>query len=124
MGVLRSVKMAQKMVLGRHIIAEIKVGDAAILNDDKRLLEAMMLAAQKGGMTVISGNSHKFTPHGTTAFVMLAESHISIHTWPEYGYAALDIYTCGKNPESVLEELQKLLPISEIKKVVLDRGPH
>ena len=62
----QSTKTAQSMVLGRHIIAEVKVSDREVLNDDKRLLDAMMVAARKAGMTVINGSSHKFTPQGAT----------------------------------------------------------
>lgn len=109
-------------MLGKHIIAEVYFEDPNILNDDKRLVKAMEEASVKGGMTVITSSSHKFTPHGATAIVMLSESHVSIHTWPEYGYAALDIYTCGKNPERVYEELIKILPIRKSKVKIIERG--
>jgi S-adenosylmethionine decarboxylase len=109
-------------MLGKHIIAEVYFENAEILNDDKKLVEAMELASVRGGMTVITSSSHKFAPHGATAIVMLSESHVSIHTWPEYGYAALDIYTCGKNPERVYEELLKILPIRKSKVKIIERG--
>jgi len=108
--------------LGKHIIAEVYFENSEILNDDKKLVEAMELASIRGGMTVITSSSHKFTPHGATAIVMLSESHVSIHTWPEFGYAALDIYTCGKNPERVYEELLKILPIKKSKVKIIERG--
>ncbi len=109
-------------MLGKHIIAEVYFEDPSILSDDKKLVEAMEEASVRGGMTVITSSSHKFTPHGATAIVMLSESHVSIHTWPEYGYAALDIYTCGKNPEKIYEELIKILPIRKSKVKIIERG--
>lgn len=109
-------------MLGKHIIAEVYFENPEILNDDIKLVKAMEEASIKGGMTVITSSSHKFSPHGATAIVMLSESHVSIHTWPEYGYAALDIYTCGKNPERVYEELLKILPIRKSKVKIIERG--
>lgn len=109
-------------MLGKHIIAEVYFDDAEILSDDVRLVKAMEEASIRGGMTVITSSSHKFTPHGATAIVMLSESHVSIHTWPEYKYAALDIYTCGKNPERVYEELIKILPVKKSKVKIIERG--
>jgi S-adenosylmethionine decarboxylase len=108
--------------LGKHIIAEVYFTDSNILNEEKILVEAMKTASEKGGMTVITTSSHKFSPHGVTAMVMLSESHVSIHTWPEYGYAAIDIYTCGKNPEKVYEELMKILPVKKSKVKIIERG--
>ena len=116
-------RSVQNLVLGRHIIAEAEISDKSFLNDDKKLLEAITTASRKAGMTVISGASHKFSPQGATAIVLLAESHVSIHTWPEYNYAAIDVYTCGKNPEHVMEELRCLLPIKKLKVMFVDRGP-
>lgn len=118
------VSASKSMVLGRHIVAEAKISDYDLLNDENRLLEAITIASKKAGMTVINGSSHKFSPQGATAIVLLAESHVSIHTWPEHGYAAIDVYTCGKDPEPVMEELKSLLPIKDIKVIVIDRGPE
>lgn len=116
-------KTAQNAVLGRHIIAEAEISDHRLLNDDRRLLDAVIIASKRAGMTVISSASHRFSPQGATAIALLAESHVSIHTWPEHNYAAIDVYTCGKNPEHVLEELKKLLPLNSVKVMVVDRGP-
>lgn len=55
----------------------------------------MREAAMVSGATYISHQSHQFTPYGVTVLIMIAESHLAIHTWPEYGYAAVDIFTCG-----------------------------
>ena len=114
----------KKNILGRHIIAEIRCKDPKMLDNAEKLREYMEIAARKGGMTVLNSTAHKFTPQGASAVVVLAESHVSIHTWPELGYAALDIYTCGKDPEPVLEELNKLMPFEIITSMVVDRGPE
>lgn len=108
--------------LGKHIIAEVYFTSPEILNNEKKLVEIMETASRKGGMTVISSSSHKFNPHGVTAMVMLSESHVSIHTWPEFNYAAIDIYTCGKNPERVYEELMNRLPVKKSKVKIIERG--
>ncbi len=118
------VSASKNTVLGRHIVAEAEISDLDLLNDEKRLLEAITIASKKAGMTVINGSSHRFSPQGATAIVLLAESHVSIHTWPEYSYAAIDIYTCGKDPEPIMEELKGLLPIHYTKVMVIDRGPE
>jgi S-adenosylmethionine decarboxylase len=67
-----------------------------ILDDLKKAKEAMVSAAKLAGATVLGAHFHRFSPHGLTGVVVLAESHISIHTWPEYGYAAVDVFTCGE----------------------------
>lgn len=108
--------------LGIHIIAEVYFNEPEILNDEHKLLEIMEIASEKGGMTIITSSSHKFSPHGVTAMVMLSESHVSIHTWPEFNYAAIDIYTCGKNPEKVYEELMNRLPVKKSKVKIIERG--
>jgi len=112
-----------KEKLGSHLIAETYFSNSDILNDEDKLKEALIDSAIYGDMTVINSISHKFSPHGVTALVLLAESHISIHTWPEYGYAAIDIFACGEgNPHKSLERLKELLPIKEVKVLNVERG--
>ena len=109
--------------LGRHIIVELFTEDRDFLNNEKRIVEAMERAADKGEVTIVGRASATFNPHGVTAVLLLAESHISIHTWPEYGYAALDIFTCGGNPEKILESFVKDSKAYEYKIVQdMDRG--
>lgn len=112
-----------KEKLGTHIIAEIYFTDNSVLNDEKKIREALEEASVAGNMTVINTSSHQFSPHGVTALVLLAESHISIHTWPEHSYAAVDVFACGKGiPEKSLEKLKEILPVKKIKVVKFDRG--
>lgn len=75
------------------------------------------------GMTVLGVNYHKFEGFGLTAVWLLSESHMSIHTWPEYGYLALDVYTCGKtNPENIAKEMQEFLMSGKQNKQLINRG--
>lgn len=80
---------------GFHIIIDFWDCDPVILNDEGFLKDALKEAAQAAGATVMNVQSQKFEDQGLTAFAILAESHISIHTWPEEQYAGVDIYTCG-----------------------------
>ncbi len=112
-----------KEQLGMHLVAEIYFSDPSVLNDEEKIREALIDASIAGNMTVINTSSHKFSPHGVTALVLLAESHISIHTWPEHGYAAIDIFACGKGePEKSLARLKELLPVSDFKVLKINRG--
>jgi spermidine synthase len=81
--------------LGRHILVEFCDCDPAILNESKLIEAHMVEAASRAGATVISSTFHHFSPHGVSGVVVIAESHLAIHTWPEYGYAAVDLFTCG-----------------------------
>ena len=78
----------------RHLTATI-YGDFDSLNDGSRIVQACLTACQTAGSTVLNHQWHQFEPHGVTCLVLLAESHLSIHTWPEKGSAAVDIFTCG-----------------------------
>lgn len=82
--------------LGRHLLVEYHGCDAAILNDTTKLEELMKRAASASNATVVQSVSHRFSPQGVTVVLVLEESHLSIHTWPEAGYAAVDFYTCGE----------------------------
>lgn len=81
--------------LGTHVLLELKGCPANILNDLPFLRTALLEAAEEVGATIIDHTFHQFSPHGVTGVVAIAESHLCIHTWPEYGYAAVDIFTCG-----------------------------
>jgi S-adenosylmethionine decarboxylase proenzyme len=74
---------------------ELKGCDKEALNDISFLREALLASAVEAGATVLGESFHQFEPQGVSGVVIIAESHICIHTWPEYGYAAADIFTCG-----------------------------
>jgi S-adenosylmethionine decarboxylase len=101
---------------GRHIIADLWGVDFAKLNDVAYLKEHVYEAAKVSGATVLSIDSHRFDPHGVTIFAVLSESHLSIHTYPEKGFAALDGYTCGHTVDP-LKSIQYLLSVLKPDKV-------
>jgi len=81
--------------IGRHLIAEYYECHRDTLDEVDTIRRALLDAARALGATVLGENFHQFTPHGVSGTVVIAESHLSVHTWPENGYVAVDIYTCG-----------------------------
>ncbi len=85
----------REQVLGRHLIVEVFEADPRLLDDAQALEQLLLRAAHAANATVIQSVFHRFSPYGVSGVVVIAESHLTIHTWPEYGYAAIDIFTCG-----------------------------
>lgn len=83
--------------LGRHVLAEVYGCDFDAINDVDRVQKTMVEAALKAGAEVREVAFHKFSPQGVSGVVVISESHLAVHTWPELGYAALDVFTCGDN---------------------------
>ena len=81
--------------LGSHILVEFTNCKADVLNDVGQIEKCMVEAAQIAGATVINSTFHHFSPYGVSGVVVIQESHLAIHTWPEYKYAAVDLFTCG-----------------------------
>ncbi len=81
--------------LGKHIIAEFYSCDVLKMDNIKNIENVFLSAAKKSGATIVDSKFHQFSPHGISGVVVISESHLTIHTWPEYGYAAVDIFTCG-----------------------------
>ncbi len=97
--------------VGKHCILELYDCDCARLDDETFLRSAITNAALRAGATLLQLITHHFQPHGVTGLALLAESHISMHTWPESGYAAVDVFTCGDHtmPESACRVLAEEL---------------
>ena len=93
--------------VGKHCILELYACDCAKLDDEDFVRAALSNAALRAGATLLNLISHHFQPHGVTGLALLAESHISFHSWPESGYAAVDVFTCGDHtmPESACRVL-------------------
>lgn len=88
----------------RHVIADVSDLDAALLDDLGRCREIVDSACSAGGATVLDLVSHHFTPQGVTVLALLAESHASLHTWPEVGCAFVDVFTCGSvDPAEIVQ---------------------
>jgi len=81
--------------LGRHILVEFYGCNRKKLDDLKFVEDSMIGAAEYAKATVVDDVFHKFNPHGVSGVVVIAESHLAIHSWPEFGYAAVDLFTCG-----------------------------
>jgi S-adenosylmethionine decarboxylase proenzyme len=81
--------------LGLQILAEYYSCDRELLNNAGAIEKYMKHAALEAGATIVTTAFHTFNPFGVSGVIVIAESHLSIHTWPEYGYAAVDIFTCG-----------------------------
>jgi len=110
--------------LGKQLIIELHQCDSTILNDPKTLEHHFLAAVKISGATVIHPFFHQFSPHGITGVVVVAESHFSIHTWPEYGYCALDIFTCGDsvNGHEALDYLKERLKAANASVIEIKRG--
>ena len=85
--------------LGRHLIAELFDCRRQALEDVEFVQEILVSAARVSGATVVQVAFHKFSPFGVSGVVVIAESHLSIHTWPEHRFAAVDVFTCGETME-------------------------
>lgn len=96
---------------GRHCMIELWGCPAALLDDPARVRAAMLAAVAVSRCELLSECSHRFEPQGFTIVGLLAESHISVHTWPEHGYVAADVFTCGEGgePEAACVELARVL---------------
>ena len=116
------VKALQTPVLGKHLIVEMWGQAPHLLNAPDHVRESLLAAARRGNLTVISVGVHAFSPRGVTGVLLLTGSHMSIHTWPEYCYAALDVFTCTGDPWAALDELKERLRIERVDVQELDRG--
>ena len=92
--------MAENTTLGYHVLVEMYHCDKNFLDNPQYLEEVLSDAARIAGATIVSQVFHHFNPQGVSGVVVISESHLTIHTWPEYGYASLDLYTCGNSTDS------------------------
>lgn len=110
-------------VLGKHLIVEL-VGCPFDLLDDLHSVSTILLEAAKLlKVTILQHKFHKFAPQGVSGYILISESHISIHTWPERGYAAIDLFTCGEtNLLEGLDLLKRRFRAKEDKHLLIERG--
>lgn len=110
--------------LGTHILCELSGCDPNILTDVEGVEQILKTAAQVANATILTTAFHRFEPHGVSGVVVIAESHLSIHTWPETGYAAMDFYTCGSatNPWAACEYAAKMLRARTMRTTEVKRG--
>lgn len=110
--------------LGHQIVAEFYSCDKELLNNVEYIRNNMLEAAVKSGATIVTETFHHFSPHGVSGAVIIAESHLAIHTWPEYGYAAVDLFTCGDSVSSEVgfSHLRQALKATHVSTMELHRG--
>jgi len=124
--ILSSFNDDQKLIhQSKHLLLELYKCDYEKLNDESFLRCTLNRAAKLANATVLNLISNKFEPQGVTAIALLAESHISIHSWPESNYSAVDIFTCGQNmlPELASQYLIEALDAEEHSLRVIERNP-
>ena len=109
---------------GRHVLAELRGVDTAVVGDEARLAAALRSALTDGGATVLDVVAHRFDPQGTTVMALLAESHASVHAYPEAGAAFVDVFTCGEqaDPERIVDALAERLAATDVRAQVIARG--
>ncbi|MDA8585780.1 adenosylmethionine decarboxylase [Rhodobacteraceae bacterium] len=107
--------------LGTHLIIDVSGGQG--LDDKRRVETALRDAVAASGATLLGIHLHQFAPQGVTGVAMLAESHISVHTWPELGFAAFDAFMCGKaDPWAVVDVLSKAFETTDVQVRAFSRG--
>jgi len=110
--------------LGKHILVEFYGCNPERLKDTEMLQTEFENAADMSGATVVDSTFHTFNPYGVSGVVVIAESHLTIHTWPEYGYAAVDLFTCGDtvDPWKAFSYLKSVLESSNTSTIEMKRG--
>lgn len=108
---------------GKHCVQELYRADSSKLNDEAFIRVTLSKAALEANATLLDIKTHSFSPMGVTGFALLAESHISIHTWPEHNYAAVDVFTCGDitDPETACKFLAEAFEAKSQHIITLDR---
>jgi len=111
--------------LGTHLLLELRECDKDLLDNINHIEESMLGAAVEAGATIVGQSFHKFEPRGVTGIVAIAESHLCIHTWPEFGYAAVDIFTCGSTftPQKAAQLIVERLQCKQPSLTEIQRGP-
>jgi len=110
--------------LGSHLILELYSCPAALLDDPQHVASVMTSAVEASGATLIKPFFHQFAPQGVSGVIIISESHFTIHTWPEYGYAALDVFTCGDviDMDAAAKALRKGFRAKSMQKMMFSRG--
>ncbi len=110
--------------LGTHILVELFGCDRKILNDSRKIKSEMIKAAELINATIVSSSAHQYEPQGVSAVVVISESHLTMHTWPEYQYAAVDLFICTDtaDPWIAFKHLKNTLQASHTSTVEMKRG--
>ena len=114
----------ESSALGHQLLVEYYGCDPDLLNDTEYIRNTMLEAVRVSGATVVGEVFHRFNPHGVSGVVVIAESHFAIHTWPEYDYAAVDLFTCGEdvNPQCGFDYISRALKAEKYDRQEFLRG--
>jgi len=110
------------MRLGTHLLAELLQCSEEILDDEALIEKTLKKAAETAELQIVGVSTHRFEPQGISSIVIIKESHISIHTWPEYGYAAVDIFVCKGRPLKALRFIVGTFRPKQVKVTRIERG--
>lgn len=111
-------------ILGRHLIAELSNCDSSTLDNLELLEQYLKEAVRLSGATIVRSVFHRYNPQGVSGVVVIAESHFSVHTWPEYAYAAVDFFTCGESvdPYKAFNHIRDMLRSRDAQITEIRRG--
>lgn len=115
--------MNSALKLGEHYIFDLSDCTHDILMDSERAYSLFSQAIRESGLTVVDEGFYKFSPHGFTCFLLLAESHASLHAWPEHNYCAIDLFTCaiGRDMTPLLMRIKEAFGADDFSMRKLDR---
>jgi S-adenosylmethionine decarboxylase proenzyme len=110
--------------IGRHVLADLYECDPARLDDVALIERALRAAAAAAGATVVGAAFHRFVPQGASGVLLVAESHLSVHTWPEHAFAAADLFTCSPtlDADAALSVLREMLGCERLATRDIHRG--
>jgi S-adenosylmethionine decarboxylase len=110
--------------LGKQLIVELYGCNRTLLDEPNHSERILVEAVNRSGATVIKPFFHHFSPHGVSGVVVIAESHVAIHTWPEFGYCAVDIFTCGNQVDTdlIFEHIRTEFQAREVSVMEVKRG--
>ena len=117
-------KVIKKEALGYHILLEFHGCVTSVIRDSNKVEQILLKAAKVSQAHIVDSLFHKFNPHGVSGVVVISESHFAIHTWPEYGYVAIDLFSCSKEIDlgKAMEYLKKQFKPKSVSMVELKRG--
>ncbi len=112
--------------LGKQLLVELSGCHGGMLDSISLVERCLVEAVREARATVVQAVFHRFSPYGVSGVVVIAESHVAIHTWPEHGYAAVDVFTCSEqiDPYSIMESLAKKFSARQHSATLVHRGPQ
>lgn len=110
--------------LAKHTLLEMRGCDPILLRDREALAPLLLAAVRDAGATIVTDVFHNFSPHGVSGVIVIAESHVAIHTWPEHAFAAVDIFSCSETLDhgAIARAVQTALGASGVDARTIDRG--